>query len=155
MIKINLRSTILSLFTAGLLMTFSACKKSDDTKSRTEYLIQGNWKEIKYEQRVGTGAWVDLTGTPAACEADNYVKFSSNGTYESNEGATKCNPGDPQIIDTGTWSFLTNETQISITSTGSTPDVGDINQLDDNTFVITTSYVFGITTYYDRYTFSH
>lgn len=156
MIKMLTNRLVLIIFTTCLIMTLPACKKStDDVKSKTVYLTQGNWKEIKYETKTDNGPWVDQTGTPLACVADNYIKFLTSGTYEANEGLVKCNPGDPQILDAGTWSFLTNETQLSTTSTGSTPDIVDINQLDDNTLIVTYSYVFGTSTYYDRTTFSH
>lgn len=155
MFKILSHNLALATFMACLILTIPACKKSD-RKSKTEYLTQGSWKQVKYEQRAGTtGAWVDLTGTPPSCELDNLLIFLITGTYEANEGATKCNSGDPQIIDAGTWSFLTNETQISITSTGSSPDVADVDWLDDNTLQVTSNYTFGTTTYYDRQTFSH
>ncbi len=58
------------------------------------------------------------------CKKDNYYYFTRSGTYQLNEGRTKCATTDPQIIETGTWSFLENETKLQLVKTGSlTPEV--------------------------------
>lgn len=142
------------LISAALILpSLSSCKK-DSPKSKTAFLTKANWKIVKSESRAGTGAWVDHTSS-VPCEIDDYVVFRTNGTYESNEGATKCSPGDPQIIETGTWAFMTNETQLATTPSGSTALVIDINQLDENTLVVVLSFSNGGVTYYDRTTFGH
>jgi hypothetical protein len=64
---------------------------------------------------------LDGDGTPDAdayatfepCEKDNFFVFKKDGTLETNQGASKCSPSDPQI-ETGTWSFSNNETEITI-----------------------------------------
>ncbi|MEO9485293.1 MAG: hypothetical protein ABJG47_17675 [Ekhidna sp.] len=44
---------------------------------------------------------------PKSCVTDNFITYYPNGTYEINEGATKCNPEDlPGVI--GQW-YLDNE----------------------------------------------
>lgn len=35
------------------------------------------------------------TITPHKCVTDNFITYYPNGTYEINEGATKCDPNDP------------------------------------------------------------
>jgi hypothetical protein len=136
----------------------ASCKKSSSSpKSKSEYLTQATWKFVKSEYRVGTtGAWTDDTNTYGACEKDNLYIFRTNATYEANEGATKCFAADPQIIESGTWSFGANETQVLTRPTGSSSaDIVNIEQLDDNTFISTASSGGGGITYYYRLTFGH
>ncbi len=160
MIKITSRTAVQLLFTTVILLGLGACSKSSDdpvVKSKTQLLTQATWKFIKFEEKVGAGGtWVDYTSTMPACEIDNNLIVNTNGTYESNEGASVCTMGDPQIIETGTWVFQNNETELKTTSTGSsTSDISTIEVLNESTFTITSSYVFSGTTYYDRITFGH
>ena len=131
-----IRSTALLTLITAFVLSIGACKK-DAAKSKTVLLTQSNWKIVKEESKSGSGPWVDNTST-LACEKDNQLVFSTTSTLELNEGATKCNPTDPQIIGTGTWSFLTNETQLQIVVFGLTP-IYSLDQLDDNTMVLSRS----------------
>jgi hypothetical protein len=56
---------------------------------------------------------MDVYAQLQACEKDNIVKVQSNGTYTIDEGATKCNAADPQIAETGNWTFSNNETKLT------------------------------------------
>ncbi|HRI59628.1 MAG TPA: lipocalin family protein, partial [Saprospiraceae bacterium] len=49
----------------------------------------------------------------AACDKDNFVEFKADGSFVSDEGATKCNAADPQQ-ETGTWAFAQNETHLVV-----------------------------------------
>ena len=139
MTKIIRTTALLTLITAFVL-GIGACKK-DAAKSKTELLTQSNWKIVKEESKSGSGPWVDITST-LACEKDNQYVFSTTSALEFNEGATRCNPADPQIIATGTWSFLTNETQLQVIAFGST-SLFSLDQLDENTMVISRSETIG------------
>ena len=55
-----------------------------------------------------------------ACEKDNRIIFRTNASYETNEGATKCSTTDPQILETGTWSFTQSETVLVVQATNGT-----------------------------------
>jgi hypothetical protein len=134
--------TVRTLLILGVsLFTISSCKK-DKAKSKTDLITAGGWKLVKAEEKVGTGAWIDDTGSYSACEKDDVMIFNSNATYEANEGATKCSPTDPQIQETGTWSFESDETKLKTTSGGFSYTVS-IDQLDENTFVTTETYSSG------------
>ena len=50
-----------------------------------------------------------------ACYKDNIVTFMLRGTGTADEGATKCNPGDPQTA-AFTWSFQTSETVLFVST---------------------------------------
>lgn len=56
-----------------------------------------------------------------SCELDNIRRFSTNNTYTEDEGATKCDPADPQTTS-GIWSWAASETQL-ITDTVDTFNV--------------------------------
>lgn len=147
--------TVRTLLILGVtLLTISSCKK-DKAKSKTDLITAGGWKIVKVEEKAGTGAWIDETGTYLTCELDNVNTFRTNATYEITEGTTKCSPTDPTVVDNGTWSFESNETQLKTTSTGSSPYTVSIDQLDESTFVSTETYSSGGVTYYYRTTASH
>ncbi|WP_370086566.1 hypothetical protein [Ekhidna sp.] len=57
---------------------------------------------------------IDLgTVTPHKCVTDNFITYYPNGTYEINEGATKCDPTDPPGI-MGVWYMDDSETQLHV-----------------------------------------
>jgi hypothetical protein len=158
MMKFTSRNAAIFLFSVVILSGLGACKKDDpQSKSRTELITQSAWKLVKGESRTGAaGTWVDYTSTYSACEKDDNLVLNTSGSYELNEGATKCSPADPQIYETGTWAFQSNETEIKTTPTGSsTSDVSTIETLSESTLIVTSSYTTGGTTYYDRSTFGH
>ena len=96
----------------------------------------GIWRIVQKYMRLGLdtagvpgrpGGWLPmflLDPSIRNCQKDNYYQFNSDGAYQLNDGPTKCAPTDPQIIETGTWSFLDNETKLQLVKTGSlSPDV--------------------------------
>lgn len=102
MLKLNLIVVIAlsSLF-------FTGCDK-DSAKTKTELISQSTWK---FDHATSGGA--DVTAFINACYKDNLVTFAANGTGQFDEGATKCNAGDPQTMNF-TWSFTTNETVLNV-----------------------------------------
>lgn len=66
-----------------------------------------------------SNAKVGLTDVSAflqTCQKDNILTFAAAGTGTNDEGATKCNAGDPQTTPF-TWNFVASETQLFISST--------------------------------------
>jgi len=45
---------------------------------------------------------------PKQCITDNFITYFPNGSYEINEGATKCNPFDDPA-SSGTWQLINDE----------------------------------------------
>lgn len=127
--------------------------------TKTGFLTKGNWKNVRKEYKTGSGPWEELhiTTIPPTCEtADNFHIFRTNGLYEINDGPVKCNPTDPQIITTYSWSFQANETQIRLTKRGSSLfENYTINQLDENIMILSSSYSSGGVTTYHRTVFKH
>jgi hypothetical protein len=156
--KSVLLNATLVLATAFVFMALPACKKNDVTPSptKTELISKANWKIVAIEQKNAAGAWVDITSTLEACELDNILIFRSNLSYETNEGATVCDAGDPQVNEAGTWKFESNETQVSFTETGGTiPNVVDIVKLTGDTLVFVKSFSEAGTNYNYQVSFSH
>lgn len=89
------------------------------------------------------------------CSKDGFMNFHDDGTMVYDEGATKCDPGDPQT-ETGTWTFTDNETRLSTTSGGVT-EIVDIVELTDSKLVIsfdqTVDYGDGEQTYTNTVTY--
>ncbi|HEY0434027.1 MAG TPA: lipocalin family protein [Chitinophagaceae bacterium] len=96
----------------SVLLTFAGCKKSSDSKpkTKTEIISQSSWK-IDNAKVSG----IDVTSSLDACEIDNILTFSSNGTGTLDEGATKCDASDPQS-NPFSWNFASNETMLHIST---------------------------------------
>lgn len=159
MFKFNFLKNGLLLAAVLVVLRSSSCKKDDDptpAKTKTQLLTQANWKLVKAEIRSSpTAAWSDYTAFLSACEKDNLTVFRANLTYENNEGATKCNPTDPQIVDSGTWAFLNNETQIQVTPAADPPETLNLELLDENTLIVNGVDNSTGSTLYTRATFGH
>jgi len=128
-----------------------SCKKeNNDVSAKTKLLTQQDWKLSKKEEKVNSDPFIDYLPSLMSCTQDDKYIFRTNNSYEINEGATKCNNSDPEIILTGTWQFTQNETKIKIDAAESL-----INQLDNSTLIISGSYYTNPDTNYYRYTFVH
>lgn len=91
-----------------------ACSKEDDnppTETKTELLIKSSWKFEKAE----AGLLGDISSEVDACIQDNLLTFvaasasSTSGTGTLDEGATKCDPSDPQSGNFN-WELINNGT---------------------------------------------
>jgi hypothetical protein len=154
--KLSFLNTTLLLVASFFILSSSKCKKDDVVLTKSDLITKAAWKVIKLENRTAPSTtWIDLTSSVPACEKDNQIIFRSNGTYEVNEGATKCSPTDPQITETGTWAFESNETKIRISATGGSPFTNDIELLNENNLVLIDSDTFGGVTTFTRLTLAH
>lgn len=120
----------------SLTLLFTGCSKDDSDDNNTpaptrlELLASHGWRLNAFYIN-----GIDVTTTVfSLCELDNIFTYDSDYTYMIDEGPTKCNPGDPQIIETGNWSFANNQTML-IYEPG-TPGEAEANiiQLDANNF---------------------
>ncbi len=119
-------------------LVISGCKKdSATTETSTQKLTGKNWRMVSITASPGfsngAGGFItDLFAFQDACSKDDFMLFSANGTYVSDEGAVKCDPTSPQTTP-GTWAFANNETQLVIDG-----DVSDIMNLDKTNLRIKT-----------------
>lgn len=133
--KSNFYIYTLAMVFASVLMFSSSCKKDDDDPTNTDKItgksfVMTAWTidpPISY-QGVSIS---DLYDFLPDCSKDDITIFNADGTMVGDEGAIKCDAGDPQT-ETGTWLFLDNETQLSVTFDNDT-DVMDIVELTEST----------------------
>ena len=109
------------LIPAILALTIVSCDKDEKKEpTNTEHISSQQW--IYQDAGVdnnGDGN-IDLSfsaGILPACVIDNKATFSNNGTGIADEGATKCDAGDPQTSNFN-WSFTSNETRINVSDNG-------------------------------------
>ncbi len=100
----------------------ASCKKDKDNntntaKTKTELITSGAWKRTAltsnpaYDWNANGVFDTNILNTMFSCEKDNFDTYKTNGIMETNEGASKCNPSDPQTW-TATWTWTNNETKI-------------------------------------------
>ena len=93
-----------------LSFSFNSCDKDDSPPpTNTDYIIKAAWK---FDKAMSGGA--DVSGFLNACYKDNVMTFQANGNGSLDEGATKCNAGDPQTTNF-TWNFTNNGTTLNVT----------------------------------------
>lgn len=126
-----------------------SCKK--DKKSKSELLTEKTWKVTKEESKMNSSPYVDDFPGWASCEKDNIIQFFTNNTFKETEGATKCDPADPDEVSAGGWAFTQNETKITLNGLFE----ATIEQLDGSTLVVTYTETSGSDTYSTRTTYSH
>lgn len=133
-----MKKTLLIL--ASVTLLFSACSKKDDNNGggvtgAASNLTTGKWiitsstSIVQYPNPIGPKT-IDLWATFTACQKDNQYIFNTNNTNTTDEGATRCNPSDPQQITGGTWSLSNNNTVLTLTD-GSTTVVSNVLTLDN------------------------
>ena len=121
----------------------SSCSKDEDSpeevaKTTTEYLTAGNWKTTAMTISPGLNfGGVEITDFYAqfeACEKDDLTKFNTDGTITDDEGATKCDPNDPQTTNDGTWVLSADNSSVTIGYPDEDPITMNIVQLDGSVF---------------------
>jgi len=91
----------------------TGCSKDDDNptpKTKTELLTMSTWKFS--DATVGGNSVAAFLET---CQKDNILTFLAAGTGTAAEGASKCDPGDPDSSPFD-WSFQTNETVLFVST---------------------------------------
>ena len=89
--------------------------------SRTAMLTAKNWSAISIQINPGIDingdgtTETDLTPFYNPCALDDFYKFNTDMSYTLDEGASKCDPNSPQLIESGSWAWSTGETQLTLT----------------------------------------
>ena len=115
-----MKNVIQCLSMATLVLTLFACKKDAAAPTKTELLTAQSWK-LTAAETTANGTKLDIFATMKACEKDNFETYKTDKTYIEDEGATKCDPTDPQTQQ-AKWAFSTNETKLEkiVTESGVT-----------------------------------
>jgi hypothetical protein len=125
------------------------------TEVKTALLVGKSWVLTGYTLALGSAAATDQYSTVAACKKDNSAKFTADGKYSEDEGATKCNASDPQIAESGTWLFSNSLTAITVRPTGQPFKVAHLVELTAKTLkVYNNSYTFNGVNYVYTYTYT-
>ena len=138
--KFSLKTLLLLLAVAAF--TQIACKKDDDnSKSPEEILTSVScWSSVKDELYNPTSnMWEDQAIDD--CSKDDCLSFKSDKTATFDEGATKCDPADPQT-STGTWSLSADGKTLTSVIDGDT-SMGTIIELTASQLIIEVEF-FGI-----------
>jgi hypothetical protein len=101
-----------TLHVSLLLFLTVSCKEDDPAPTKTDLLTSKPWKLIYLKL-------LDIESQPKDCAKDDIYIFNKDKTSTQDEGPTKCNPNDPQVIAQN-WSFNPDETLLTLTAgTGS------------------------------------
>ena len=130
----------LFLLAAGLAL-LGACKDKavTPTPPRLDLLTAKNWRiSAQTTTSSDSPTTTDNYATLPAYELDNFYKFNTDKTLVIDEGATKRKASDSQT-ETLTWDFNADQTQLLVTSAGSTkPEADDIVELSATTLRLRT-----------------
>lgn len=142
----------------GMALIMHSCSKENASNaSKTQLLTQKSWRLTGARSQINGGLWNDDFAIGLPCVKDNIWTFTTAGTYIVEEGATKCNGTDPQVISSGTWVFTNNETNLvaDILGTAGSGDLLNILTLDQNTLKLGVQSVSGSTIRNFEVTFGH
>lgn len=104
----NLLLFFTSILLAGI---FQSCEKDSDSSSDSS---------TENKSIITSNVWIvtDLTLDGSSvydlffedCEKDDEVTYKSDDTYFIEGGQVKCDPSDPEVIETGSWKMINNTT---------------------------------------------
>jgi hypothetical protein len=113
--KHNIFQKLTLLSAAAIVLTFGSCKKDSEDEptsvSKTGLLTSSGWVMKSAEIVVGTQSQ-DMYSWFDDCEKDDIIIFKTDKSIVEDEGATKCDPSDPQTTTDGTWALLNNDTEL-------------------------------------------
>lgn len=125
--KVNIKT--LAMFAIAASLSLTSCDKDDDEEpapTRSELLVAKQWKMTVLN--VEPALDIDGNGTQennlipyvGACTLDDFWAFQSSGNYTSEEGASKCDPNDPQIIESGQWLWNSDQSRLVMNANSET-----------------------------------
>jgi hypothetical protein len=130
-----MKSLKVIMLSFALITLMTACKKDKD-QTRSELLVSKAWKMADYGDDINKNGVIDASESDLGnCEKDDTYSFAAGGTGTFDEGASKCDPMDPQST-TFNWQLTEGETKLTL-SVGGFPVVAGatIITLDNSNFV--------------------
>ncbi|MDA9072125.1 hypothetical protein N9J85_00375 [bacterium] len=137
----------MKLFKYSLIVLISislfSCEKDDDEASEivpqtnTEKLCGKNFFVTDFEE-TKNGVIISTIDSLTACDLDDFERYETNGVYTYDEGATKCDPTNPQT-ETGTWTFYDSETKLFYDN--DTSFIQNIIRNDGTVLILVHSYI--------------
>jgi len=138
----------------------ASCNKEDDTPppTPTETISDKNWVLTAWTadppyQSNGTfisDVYNYFSQQGLQCILDDVYYFRADGTYVLEEGATKCDPTNPTIFESGTWLFNSDGRALvmnshSVTQRGNATTSWEIVQLTPTVLEVTFVDYFAVT----------
>jgi hypothetical protein len=116
-----------------LIFPITSCKKeSSGNQTNANLLCKQNWKLQSLRFNTNNGAWTDGLATVPDCRKDDITFFYLDNKYHLEEGETKCNVANPQIIEEGTWSISSDGKQLITVRSGLMHSIVNISLLDES-----------------------
>jgi hypothetical protein len=127
------------LVLVGLSITafITGCKKDDSPAPAAptqKDLISRQWIQTDLIATIGTLSESVYDSEFADCEQDNIYFFKPDGTFTITENTSKCNSGDPDLVTSGTWKLVENDTKIEIDPATEDAEILDILELTATSF---------------------
>lgn len=148
-------------FLALLTFSFSACQKTGDIidpPTASELLADGAWKltaqTVDPAIIVNNVAIENEFNQLFACQRDNLFNYNESGSFTLEEGDTKCDSADPQILETGTWSVDETESFLQ-RIVNSTTTNRTIQNLDRDELVLVEYWIDNGINYTRTFTYKH
>ena len=137
---------LISALVTTLLVTGTSCDDDEDVVQipvTRAQLLARSWKQTDL-LAVGPNGPVSVFLTVMeACQRDNIWTFKSDGTYIVTEGATKCDPADPDTTTSGTWQLIETDTKIIIDDVNEAPQTLSITELTSSSLKINGNISYG------------
>lgn len=140
-----------------------SCKKDEETTTpaptNKDKLVGKNWTLSAYS--IEPAIDIDGNGTQEnnlmpflqACNLDDFYDLNSDNTYTAEEGASKCDPNDPQVFETGTWAFSSDGTLVIFSPNGGASYEQSIESLSTSVWEATRTVVQNGVTYTQSLTY--
>lgn len=133
--KFNLKSRAL-IPALILIITLGSCGKDnnpdqDKPKTKKDYLVR-TWVQTDLIASIAGLTQSVFDDEIPACAQDNIFNIKADGTFEITENTVKC--GDAEVVTTGTWQFIENETKVIIDPADEDPQTLTIEELTDTSF---------------------
>lgn len=133
-----MRYSLFVVALSGLMYSNLSCTR-EDAKSVSEILMDGQWRLL---YALADPA-VMVNGVPVSiipievesCDADDPWFFLENNQMEIRDGATKCDPADPDVKGNGTWFLSNGDAMITLDIFG-TPVTFGIDKINQDEFLL-------------------
>lgn len=123
------------------LAALGACKKDGEntpSASRTDLLTAKNWRVASQTTTLTLAGTTTTSTTIDACDKDDFIKFNTDKSAVHDQGATKCDPTDPQT-DKGTWDLPGDQSKLTVNLASYGNTTFDVKELTATTMHLYTT----------------
>lgn len=123
-----------NLLSVVVLFTLFCCSEEEDVAPISAELLAGSSSKTWIITDFVSAGSADFKDQPTCVQDDRWI-FFANGTMEQNEGATKCQPTDPQVYVEGTWVLFPESNTLRLTRSNIVSFT--VNKLTQNEMILT------------------